>query len=345
MTDSGKRGPRPAGHPATGSGGVGVILANLGTPGAPTASAVRRYLAEFLSDRRVVDYPRLLWLPILHGVILNVRPARSAALYAKIWTAEGSPLRVHTKAAADALSARLEPRGMRVDYAMRYGEPTIRSRIEAMMAAGTDRILIAPMYPQYSQTTTASLADAAFAALRELKWQPSIRIAPPWHDDPQYIAALKSSAETCFGGLGWTPERVILSFHGAPKRHLDEGDPYYCHCSKTARLLREALGWSEEFAPLAFQSRFGREEWLGPATGAMIGDLAKGGVRRLAVMTPGFTADCLETLEEIAIRGRETFLEAGGEQFCAAPCLNASPPMIDALETMVRREAAGWTSG
>lgn len=336
--------PRPINHPAVKAGGVGVLFVNLGTPEAPTAHAVRRYLAEFLSDRRVVDYPRLVWLPILHGVILNVRPAKSARAYAKIWTPEGSPLRRHTRAAAEALAARggLRRDGVRVDWAMRYGAPSVRERIDALKEAGCDRLLVIAMYPQYSQSTSASVADAAFEALQQMNWQPALRIAAPWHDHPAYIAALKAGAEAHFATLGWAPERVILSFHGTPKRHLAEGDPYFCHCAKTARLIREAMGWSEDFAPLAFQSRFGREEWLTPAADAMIRDLAAKGVRRLAVMTPGFVADCLETLEEIAIGGAEIFHAAGGDKFAAIPCLNDSPAMIDLLEALTRREAAGW---
>ena len=332
---------RPAGHPPVSHGRIGVLIVNLGTPEAPTAHAVRRYLAEFLSDARVVDLPRALWLPILHGVILNTRPARSAKAYAKIWTEEGSPLRLHTKEAARALSERIGERAI-VDFAMRYGAPSIRDRIVAMKEAGADRLLVIPMYPQYSQSTSASVADAAFDALKAMNRQPAIRIAPPFHDDPAYIGALKAVAETHLSSLGWAPERVILSFHGTPKRHLDAGDPYYCHCAKTARLIREAMGWTADFAPLAFQSKFGREEWLTPATDATIRDLARAGVRRLAVMTPGFTADCLETLEEIAIAGAEAFREAGGEQFAAIPCLNASGPMIDLLEAIASRETQGW---
>ncbi len=335
---------QPAGNPAVTAGAVGVLLVNLGTPAAPTAHAVRRYLEEFLSDRRVVDYPRWLWLPLLHGVILNVRPARSARAYGKIWTQGGSPLRLHTKAAAEALAGRASLRrdGVRVDWAMRYGARSVRERIEAIKAAGADKILVIPMYPQYSQSTSASAADAAFDALKAMNWQPALRIAPPFHDHPGYIAALKDGANAHFAGLGWTPERVILSFHGTPKRHLDAGDPYFCHCARTARLIRAAMGWSEDFAPLAFQSRFGREEWLTPAADATIRALAAKGVRRLAVMTPGFVADCLETMEEIAIGGAEIFHEAGGEKFAAVPCLNDSPAMIDLLEALTRREAAGW---
>lgn len=332
---------RPAGHPPIRAGKIGVLIVNLGTPEAPTAHAVRRYLAEFLSDARVVDLPRALWLPILYGVILNVRPARSAKAYAKIWTEEGSPLRLHTKSAARALFDRLGETAI-VDFAMRYGAPSIGERINALKEAGADRILIVPLYPQYSRSTTASVADAAFDALTAMKWQPALRFAPPFHDDPAYIDALKNVADRRLSSLGWAPERVILSFHGTPKRHLDEGDPYYCQCAKTARLIRAAMAWSEDFAPLAFQSKFGREEWLTPATDATIREFADKGVKRIAVMTPGFTADCLETLEEIAIAGAEAFCAAGGEQFAAIPCLNSTEPMIDLLERIVRREAGGW---
>lgn len=332
---------RPADHPPLKSGAVGVLLVNLGTPDTPTAHAVRKYLAEFLSDPRVVDYPRALWLPILHGVILNVRPARSARAYEKIWTSEGSPLRRFTKGAADSLAEKLSGI-VRVDWAMRYGAPSVHERIAGLKAAGCDRILVIPMYPQYSQSTSASVADAVFASLKDMNWQPTIRIAAPFYDDPSYIGALKIVANAHLSSLGWTPERVILSFHGTPKRHLIGGDPYFCHCAKTARLIREAMGWSEEFAPLAFQSKFGREEWLTPAADATIRDLGANGVKRIAVMTPGFLSDCLETLEEMAIGGAELFRHAGGENFAAIPCLNDSRAMIDLLEALTRREAAGW---
>lgn len=336
--------PTPLDHPALPARRVGVLLVNLGTPEAPTAKAVRRYLAEFLSDRRVVDYPRLLWLPLLHGVILNIRPARSAHAYEKIWTPRGSPLRVYAEGAANALAERLGARAV-VDFAMRYGEPSIASRIGAMQAAGCDRIVLLPLYPQHSRSTTASVGDAAFDALKSLVWQPAIRMAAAYHDHPAYIDALAASAIESLAALGWKPEQILLSFHGTPKRHLTEGDPYHCHCLKTARLLREKMGWSEAFAPVAFQSRFGREEWLGPATDDKIAEAARAGVKRLAVITPGFLADCLETLEEIGIGGRDNFITNGGEQFAALPCLNDSGYMTDLLEALVAREAAGWIEG
>ncbi|MDZ7629387.1 MAG: ferrochelatase [Parvularculaceae bacterium] len=334
----------PLDHPALPASRVGLLIVNLGTPDAPTPGAVRRYLAEFLSDRRVVDYPRLLWLPLLHGVILNIRPARSAHAYQKIWTEGGSPLRVYAERTARALAERLGPKAV-VDFAMRYGEPSIGARIKALQEKGCDRIVLLPLYPQHSRSTTASVGDAAFDALKELVWQPAIRMAAAYHDLPAYIDALASSARDGLAALGWMPERIILSFHGTPKRHLTEGDPYHCHCMKTARLLREQMGWTQDFAPVAFQSRFGREEWLSPATDDMIAASARDGVKRLAVMTPGFLADCLETLEEIAIGGHETFVASGGAEFAALPCLNDSVYMTDLLEALVAREAAGWLEG
>ncbi len=331
----------PLDHPPVQDRRTGVLLVNLGTPDAPTPAAVRRYLAEFLADRRVVDYPRFLWLPLLHGVILNIRPARSAHAYQKIWTEGGSPLRVYAERAAAALGERLGGKAI-VDFAMRYGEPSIGARLTALQAQGCDRIVIIPLYPQHSRSTTASVGDALFDALRPLVWQPAVRMAAAYHDHPAYIDALARSARDSLNGLPWAPERILLSFHGTPKRHLTEGDPYHCHCMKTARLLRAAMGWSEAFAPVAFQSRFGREEWLTPATDDLIAEAAREGVRRLAVLTPGFLADCLETLEEIAMGGRETFLASGGDQFAALTCLNDSVYMTDLLEALVGREAAGW---
>ena len=331
----------PPDHPPVRARRVGVLLVNLGTPAAPTAGAVRRYLAEFLSDRRVVDYPRLVWLPLLHGVILNIRPARSAEAYRKIWTDAGSPLRVYAESAARLLGARLGGKAI-VDFAMRYGEPSIGARIKEMQTEGCDRIVILPLYPQHSRSTTASVGDALFEALKPLVWQPAVRMAGAYHDHPAYIDALAGSARASLDALGWEPQRVLMSFHGTPKRHLTEGDPYHCHCLKTARLLRAAMGWSESFAPVSFQSRFGREEWLTPATDDLIAAAARDGVRRLAVITPGFLADCLETLEEIGMGGRDTFLAGGGEQFAALPCLNDSVYMADLLDAVVAREAAGW---
>lgn len=322
---------------------AGVLLVNLGTPAAPTRKAVRRYLAEFLSDRRVVDYPRALWLPLLHGVILNVRPARTARAYAKIWRAESdeSPLRYFTRRQAERLGERLGP-GLVVDWAMRYGAPRVAERLAALAAAGASRILVLALYPHYSATTTASVGDAVFDAVRVLRLRPAIRLAPPFHDEPAYIEALASRARAAIAAMPASPERLILSFHGLPERLVAAGDPYEDQCRKTARLLREAMGWSEAFAPIAFQSKFGPEKWLGPSTADLIDALAREGVKRLAVMAPGFASDCLETLEELAIAGKERFLEAGGAAFDAIPCLNDSEAMIGLLEILARRELAGW---
>ncbi|MEE2690372.1 MAG: ferrochelatase [Pseudomonadota bacterium] len=333
----------PAAHPPVAAPKVGVLLVNLGTPAAPTAASVKTYLAEFLSDRRIVDYPRALWLPLLHGVILNTRPAKTARAYRMIWrVAENeSPLRYFTRRQASLLGQAFGENSF-IDWAMRYGEPSVRAHLDVMRKAGCDRILVIPLYPQYSATTTASVHDAVFAAIETMRWQPALRLAPAFHDDPIYVDALAATARRRLSTLDWTPERIVISFHGLPERYLTEGDPYHCHCQKTARLLREKMGWSEGFAPLAFQSRFGREKWLGPATDETIERLAREGVKRLAVIMPGFVCDCIETLEEIGIVGREQFFKAGGATFDAIPCLNDEPEMIALLESIVRREASGW---
>jgi len=333
----------PVGHPEIKQGRVGVLLVNLGTPDAPTAPAVRRYLAEFLSDERIVDLPRALWLPILHGVILNVRPGATARNYAKIWDNERneSPLRTYTRAQAAGVGKAFGDRIV-TDWAMRYGEPSVASRLEALKDKGCTRILVVPLYPQYSATTTASVHDAVFDAVRGMRWQPALRFAPAFHDEPAYIDALAAVTRARLAALDWAPECVVISFHGLPQRYFDAGDPYHCHCAKTARLLREAMGWTDKFAPMAFQSKFGREKWLEPATEDTIEELAADGVKRLAVITPGFTADCIETLEEIDMAARETFIAAGGKEFDAIPCLNDAPEAIALLETIVRRETAGW---
>jgi ferrochelatase len=336
------RGPLPPGHPPVAAARIGVLLVNLGTPDAPEAGAVRRYLAEFLSDERIVDLPRALWLPILYGVILNVRPAIAAKNYAKVWRKESneSPLRYYTRAQAEALAARMT--GVTVEWAMRYGNPSVASRLDAMKQAGCERILVVPLYPQYSATTTASVADSVFDAVKKMRWQPVIRMTPAFHDEPQYIDALAAVTKRRLAQENFTPERVIISFHGLPQRYFDAGDPYHCHCAKTARLLREIMGWTEDFAPMAFQSKFGREKWLEPATEATIKRLAGEGVKNLAIIMPGFVSDCLETLEEIDIAGRETFMAAGGEAFTAIPCINDAPEAIALFETLARRETAGW---
>ncbi len=328
----------PADHPAIPPRKVGVLLVNLGTPDAPDAKSVKRYLGEFLSDRRVVEIPPIAWQPILRGIILNTRPKKSAHAYELVWTNDGSPLAAITRAQSDALQGAFGE-GVMVDWAMRYGNPSIPTRLQAMKDAGCERILIAPLYPQYCAATTATANDKAFAHLATMRWQPAIRTLPPYHDDPTYIAALKTSVETQLAALDFEPDLLLATFHGMPQRTLALGDPYHCHCQKTARLLGEALG-----RPLrvAFQSRFGSAKWLGPATDTTLEGLPGEGVKKVALVAPGFSADCLETLEEIAIRGRESFIGAGGTHFAYLNCLNADPPGVAMLQSLLRRELAGW---
>jgi ferrochelatase len=328
----------PAGHPAIPVRRLGVLLINLGTPDAADAAAVKRYLAEFLSDRRVVEIPPLLWQPILRGIILNTRPKKSAHAYAQVWRADGSPLAAITRLQAAALKDSFGP-GVMVDWAMRYGNPAIADRLAALKAAGCDRILLAPLYPQYCGATTATANDKAFAVLAEMRWQPAIRTLPPYHDDPAYIAALKQSVEASLAALDFEPQAIVASFHGMPQRTLELGDPYHCHCQKTARLLGEAMG--RELI-VAFQSRFGRAKWLEPATDRTLEALPGKGVTKVAIVSPGFSADCLETLEELNIRGRESFLAAGGTDFAYLPCLNDSPGGVEMLRILLQRELEGW---
>ena len=330
---------RPADHPPVVSGKVGVLLVNLGTPDAPTPAAVKRYLAEFLSDRRVVEIPPLAWQPILRGIILNTRPKKSAHAYQQVWTDAGSPLAAVTRAQAEALKDAWP--GVTVDWAMRYGSPAIGDQLEAMKAVGCERILIAPLYPQYCAATTATANDKAFEALAAMRWQPAIRTLPPYHDDPAYIDALAQSVRASLAALDFEPEALMASFHGMPARTLELGDPYHCHCQKTARLLGEALG--RELI-VSFQSRFGRAKWLEPATDTTLAALPGQGIKRIAIIAPGFSADCLETLEELAIRGRDTFLTAGGDRFAYLSCLNDSAPGLTMLRDILSRELAGWIS-
>jgi ferrochelatase len=328
----------PDAHPKVAHGRIGVLLINLGTPDAPDAASVRRYLAEFLSDPRVIEIPRVAWLPILHGIILRTRPRKSAHAYRQVWTDEGSPLAAITKRQAQALQQRFGE-GVVVEYAMRYGSPAIAATVERMIAAGCDRILAASLYPQYCAATTATAQDALFAALAPLRLQPSLRTLPPYHDDPLYIDALRASIESQLAALDFTPDRLLLSFHGMPQRTLELGDPYHCHCQKTARLLGEQLSIRTD---IAFQSRFGRAKWLEPATDKVLAAYPGQGVKRVAIAAPGFSADCVETLEELAIRGRDTFIAAGGEQFATLDCLNDSAEGMHMLDALVRRELAGW---
>lgn len=328
----------PDDHPPMPVEKVGVLLINLGTPSSPERAAVRAYLREFLSDPRVVEIPRLIWQPILHGLVLTTRPRRSAHAYRQVWTDEGSPLAAISTRQAEALEGAFGP-DVEVDLAMRYGEPAIGARIDHLRAKGCTRILLAPLYPQYSAATTASALDAAFAHLAGLRWQPAVRTLPPYCDDPAYIAALVESAQAGLAELTFQPDRLVASFHGMPERTLRLGDPYHCHCRKTARLLSEAMG--RELI-VAFQSRFGRAKWLEPATDATLAALPSQGINRVAIFAPGFAADCLETLEELAIRGRATFLAAGGSDFAYLPCLNDSGPGMAMLRTLVGRELEGW---
>ncbi len=332
-----------ADHPHVAHGKVGVLLVNLGTPEAPTAKAVRRYLAEFLSDRRVVEIPPLLWQPILRGIILNLRPRKSARAYAEVWTEDGSPLAAITAAQARGLQARLGE-DLRVAYAMRYGKPGVAAELARLKAEGCDRVLFAPLYPQYSGATTAAAVDALGDALKAMRWQPAVRTLPPYYADPAHIGALEYDLSRQLAALPFAPEVLLLSFHGMPERTLHLGDPYHCQCRKTARLIAAALraDWPGLRVETSFQSRFGRAKWLEPATETVLAEEAAKGTRRLAVAAPGFSVDCLETREELAIRGRDQFLGAGGEHFAALDCLNAGEAGMAMLETLVRRELSGW---
>lgn len=334
---------RPSDHPPVAKPQVGVLLVNLGTPDAPTPAAVRRYLKEFLSDPRVVEIPRLVWWPILNGIILNTRPRKSAHAYAQVWSEAGSPLAAVTRSQAEALQTRLGD-GVLVRWGMRYGNPALGAELAAMKALGCERVLVAPLYPQYCGATTATVVDALGAALGLMRWQPALRTLPPYYDDPAHIEALRADTARQLTALDFSPEVLLLSFHGMPARTLQLGDPYHCQCRKTARLLAEALApqFPELRIEVSFQSRFGRAKWLEPATDAVIAAEAAKGTRRLAIAAPGFSADCLETLEELAIRGKQQFHEAGGTQFAALECLNAGEAGMAMLETLARRELAGW---
>ena len=324
-------------HPRIPDPKVGVLMINLGTPDAPEERAVRCYLAEFLSDRRVVEIHPIAWKPILHGIILRTRPKKSAEAYNQVWTNEGSPLRAIAHRQAEALQRKLA--GVSVHYAMRYGHPGIALALENMVAEGCTRILAAPLYPQYCAATTATANDAVFGALARMRWQPALRTLPPYFDDPVHIDALKTNIEAQLKSLDFEPDRLLLSFHGMPQRTLELGDPYHCHCQKTARLLGEALGRDVD---VAFQSKFGRAKWLEPATDATLAAYPRNGVKRVAVAAPGFSADCIETLEELGIRGRKTFRDAGGEKFALLDCLNDSREGVAMLDALVSRELAGW---
>lgn len=320
---------------------VAVLLVNLGTPEAPTAPAVRRYLAEFLADRRVIDLPRWLWWPILHGVILRIRPARSAAAYRRIWTPQGSPLRVISEMIAAKLGALLSSDGVEVHLAMRYGQPTISETITRLMNTGMRKLVVLPLYPQYSATSTGAVLDAVADAMKSLRWPPALRTINDYCDDDGYLAALAQCVEAHWAAHG-RAEKLMLSFHGIPQRYVAAGDPYLDQCRATAQQLGKRLQLSSERLIVAFQSRVGREEWLKPYTDIALRELATDGVRSVQVLCPGFAADCLETLDEIAFENREIFLRAGGERYEYIPALNDGEAHITALTALVRRNVAGW---
>lgn len=332
-------------EPAIQSVQAGVLLVNLGTPSAPTAKAVRPYLAQFLADPRVIETPRWLWWLILHGVILRVRPARSAHAYGKVWTERGSPLRFGSEALASGLQAELMRQRpdapIRVALAMRYGEPSVEHTIVQLQRDGVRRLLVLPLYPQYSATSTGSVLDALADSIKTLRWPPELRIVNDYHDDPGHIEALAVSIERWWKAHG-RGERLLLSFHGIPERYLHAGDPYFCQCHATARLLRERLGLADDQLLISFQSRVGRERWLHPYTDATVRRLAAEGVRKLDVACPGFAVDCLETLEEIAMQNRDFFIDAGGETLRYIPALNDSAEQVDSLAALVLRHTQGW---
>jgi ferrochelatase len=337
----------PADHPPVRPAKLGVLIANLGTPDSPDYWPMRRYLSEFLSDRRVIDYPRWKWQPLLQLIILSKRPFSSGANYRKIWDRERdeSPLMTITKAQAAALRAALEERygdAVMVDFCMRYGNPSTASKVREMVAAGCEKLLFMPLYPQYAGATVATANDAVFRALMAEKRQPALRTVPEYFDHPAYIDALAQSVEAAWAGLAEKPDVLVASYHGMPKRYLMAGDPYHCQCQKTTRLLRERLGWAEGTIHTTFQSVFGPEEWLKPYTVEHVAELARAGKKRIAVIAPAFSADCIETLEEIEGEIREAFEHAGGESFSYIPCLNDGPAHIRALTEVITANLAGW---
>ncbi len=335
----------PGDHPPVSSGKIGVLLINLGTPDGPDPVSVKRYLKQFLSDTRVVEIPPIAWQLILRGIILNTRPQKSAKAYAKIWTDRGSPLADITSRQAEAMVGRFGEKVV-VDYAMRYGNPSIESRMTTLMANGCDRILIAPMYPQYCAATTATVFDEVARVLRKMRWQPALRFVPPYHDEVSFITALADDLTRQVEALTFKPEVMLLSFHGMPQQTLEKGDPYYCHCSKSSRLLREELATRPQFAGVrfetTFQSRFGPAAWLKPSTDTTLMAEGDKGTKRLVVAAPGFAADCVETLEELALEGRDEFIEHGGEDYAVLDCLNTSHHGLAMIDSMLRRELSGW---
>ena len=344
MRDTGQL---PPGHPEVKAPKVGILLANLGTPDATDYWPMRRYLSEFLSDKRVIDMPDWKWQPILQLIILSIRPQKSGANYRKIWNMarNESPLltitRDQTAAVARAMSETYGDRVM-VDFCMRYGNPSTRSKVQAMVAAGCDKILFFPLYPHYAGPTAASANDSFFAALAQEKRQPAARTVAEYFEHPVYLDALAGSVTAAYAKLDHVPEKLVTSYHGMPKRYLTEGDPYHCQCAKSTRLLAERLGWDRARIDLTFQSVFGREEWLKPYTVEHVADLARAGVKSIAVIAPAFSADCIETLEEIEGEIREAFVHAGGERFTYIPCLNDQPDHITALTAIIAENLGGW---
>ncbi len=343
MTEKSPQIALPPGHPPIKPRKTGVLLINLGTPEATSYWPMRAYLKEFLSDRRVIEVNRALWWLILNGVILSFRPQKSGHAYAQIWNRDRneSPLKTFTRAQAEKLSEHMPDRVI-VDWGMRYGKPAIADRLLALQDAGCDRILLFPLYPQYSAATTATALDKAFLALGGMRWQPAIRTVSPYFDQPAYIEAVAQSLRTHLAGLAWKPDRILVAFHGLPREYLDKGDPYHCHCQKTARLLRETLGYSKDYMQLVFQSRFGRAEWLKPYAQDTVESLPEQGVKNLLMISPGFASDCVETLEELAIGLKETFEEKGGQNFSVVPCLNDSALSIDLIAQLAQHNLQGW---
>ncbi len=335
----------PKDHPNANYGRIGVLILNLGTPDATDYWSMRRYLKEFLSDRRVIEVPRLLWWPLLNFIILTKRPGPKGKDYDSIWNKERDegPLKTITRAQAEKLAERLsdDPRIV-VDWGMRYANPTTESRLKWLQEQGCERILLLPLYPQYAAATTATANDQAFRALMKMRWQPFVRVAPAYHDDPVYIESLAKSIEVNLKKLDFEPEKIIATFHGMPEKYLEKGDPYHCHCQKTSRLLRERLGIEKDRWLTTFQSRFGNDPWLQPYTDDTVKRLAKEGVKNLALVAPGFSADCLETLEELDGENREYFEENGGENYAYLPALNDSDEGMDVIEAIARRELKGW---
>jgi ferrochelatase len=334
----------PKQHPKVKDEKIGVVMLNLGTPDRYSYWPMRRYLSEFLSDQRVIDYPKWFWQPLLQGIILTSRPFRSGAAYKSIWNHDQgeSPLKTYSRSVTEKLQKKFGKKNVIFEWGMRYGNPSTDHAITSLMDQGCRKILFFALYPQYSAPTTATAYDKAFASLQKKTWQPAIRTAAPYHDNDDYVEILADSIAKHLKKTKAKPEVILTSFHGVPKRYLTQGDPYHCMCQKTSRLVREKLGWSEDQWICTFQSRFGPEEWLQPYTDKTIEDLAHKGIKRMAIVSPAFAVDCLETLEELAMEGREEFLEAGGEEYTYIPCLNDTKPHIDFMAKQIEKELGGW---